>query len=92
MQKWRNTIETKDFDPNDVLGWGKIDAGLTPQVSSDDEYRTGDAMMGRLAYVYDNRYLLTLTLRRDGYSAFGQENPRATFPYFLKNDFSIVIG
>lgn len=80
MQKWRNTIETKDFDPNDVLGWGKIDAGLTPQVSSDDEYRTGDAMMGRLAYVYDNRYLLTLTLRRDGYSAFGQENPRATFP------------
>lgn len=80
MQKWRNTIDTKDFDPNDVLGWGKIDAGLTPTVSSDDEYRTGDAMMGRLAYVYSDRYLITATVRRDGYSAFGQENPRATFP------------
>lgn len=80
FQKWTNTIENQDFDPNDVLGWGKIDAGLTPKVSSGDEYRTGDAMMGRLAYVYSDRYLFTLTLRRDGYSAFGQENPRATFP------------
>ena len=80
MQKWRNTMESKDFDPNDVLGWGKIDAGITTAISSDDEYRTGDAMMGRLAYVYGNKYLITATVRRDGYSAFGQENPRATFP------------
>ena len=27
--------------------------------------------MGRLHYVYDQRYLITATVRRDGYSAFG---------------------
>ena len=36
--------------------------------------------MGRLHYVYDQRYLITATVRRDGYSAFGLANPRATFP------------
>jgi TonB-dependent starch-binding outer membrane protein SusC len=36
--------------------------------------------MGRVVYNYNQRYLLTATVRRDGYSAFGQLNPRATFP------------
>lgn len=36
--------------------------------------------MGRLFYSYDNRYMLTASIRRDGYSAFGASNPRATFP------------
>ena len=36
--------------------------------------------MGRINYSYDDRYLLTVTGRRDGYSAFGQGNPRAFFP------------
>ena len=36
--------------------------------------------MGRLFYSYKDKYMLTASVRRDGYSAFGQENPRATFP------------
>ena len=36
--------------------------------------------MGRLNYTFKQRYLLTASVRRDGYSAFGQGNPRATFP------------
>ena len=36
--------------------------------------------MGRLHYVYDQRYLITATVRRDGYSAFGLANPRCHFP------------
>ena len=36
--------------------------------------------MARLHYAYDNRYMITTTVRRDGYSAFGQENPYAIFP------------
>jgi hypothetical protein len=35
---------------------------------------------GRVTYNYNQRYFLTATARRDGYSAFGQENPRANFP------------
>lgn len=54
--------------------------GILPTISSNDEYRTGDALMARLFYSYDNRYMITGTVRRDGYSAFGQKNPRAVFP------------
>ena len=36
--------------------------------------------MGRINYNYDQKYFFTATTRRDGYSAFGQQNPRATFP------------
>ena len=35
---------------------------------------------GRLNYSYDQRYLLTLTLRRDGSSVFGKNKRWATFP------------
>jgi TonB-linked SusC/RagA family outer membrane protein len=36
--------------------------------------------MGRINYTYANRYMLTLTARSDGYSAFGANNKYAFFP------------
>jgi TonB-linked SusC/RagA family outer membrane protein len=36
--------------------------------------------MGRLNYSYDERYLLTLTARRDGFSGFGVNNKYGVFP------------
>lgn len=36
--------------------------------------------MGRINYGYANKYLVTLTLRGDGYSSFGKNNKWATFP------------
>lgn len=36
--------------------------------------------MGRVFYSYDDRYMATFTMRRDGYSAFGSSNPYAYFP------------
>lgn len=36
--------------------------------------------MGRLNYVYKNKYLLTATVRRDGSSRFGKDNRYGTFP------------
>ena len=36
--------------------------------------------MARLFYSYDDRYMVTASVRRDGYSAFGANNPYATFP------------
>jgi hypothetical protein len=36
--------------------------------------------MLRLNYSYDNRYLLTLTARRDGFSGFGRDTKWGTFP------------
>ncbi|GAA4306204.1 TonB-dependent receptor [Compostibacter hankyongensis] len=78
---WSNSMNASHFEPNDVLGYHNIGAGTVPPIiSSNDEYSTGDALMARLFYSLKDRYLLTLSLRRDGYSAFGQRNPRASFP------------
>ena len=79
-QSWQSKMTTTQFSPSDVLGWHRMQAGTVPLNESDDQYQTGDALMGRLFYSYDNRYMITASARRDGYSAFGQENPRATFP------------
>lgn len=79
-QSWYSYMYNEGFNPNDQLGWHNIGAGNNPSESSDDRYYTGDALMGRLNYSYKDRYLLTASVRRDGYSAFGQRYPRATFP------------
>ncbi len=38
------------------------------------------SLLGRANYIYDDRYLLTLTARRDGDSRFGEENRFGFFP------------
>ena len=38
------------------------------------------SVFGRLNYNYDERYMLELTLRRDGSSNFGRNNQYAYFP------------
>ena len=80
FQSWREQIDNEGFDPSDYLSWHSIGAGIKPIVVSDDQKSTGDALMGRLNYAFKEKYMLTLSYRRDGYSAFGQLNPRAGFP------------
>ena len=38
------------------------------------------SFFGRVNYAYDNRYMLTATVRRDGSSRFGPNNRFGTFP------------
>ncbi len=38
------------------------------------------SFFGKLNYTYDDKYLLSLTVRRDGSSRFGKNNRYATFP------------
>jgi TonB-dependent starch-binding outer membrane protein SusC len=80
FQSWRNQIDNEGFDPNDNLTYHNIGSGIKPVVSSDDQYSTGDAYMARVNYTYKQRYIFTGSFRRDGYSAFGLQNPRADFP------------
>ncbi|MCX6207682.1 MAG: SusC/RagA family TonB-linked outer membrane protein [Bacteroidetes bacterium] len=81
FQSWNTNIHAENFAPNDNLSFNSIQSATLPFIaSSDDQYETGDALMGRVNYNYNQRYYLTVTARRDGYSAFGQQNPRATFP------------
>ncbi|MFT3935041.1 MAG: SusC/RagA family TonB-linked outer membrane protein [Chitinophagaceae bacterium] len=80
FQSWKTQVDNEGFDPNDNLSYHNIGSGIKPVVSSDDQYSTGDALMGRVTYTYNEKYMLNATVRRDGYSAFGQGNPRGTFP------------
>ncbi|MEO5995416.1 MAG: TonB-dependent receptor [Chitinophagaceae bacterium] len=80
FQSWREQMDNEGFTPNDQLSYHNIGAGIKPIISSDDQYSTGDALMARLNYSFNQKYVFTASIRRDGYSAFGQGNPRATFP------------
>lgn len=79
-QFWMTKASTSNYSPSDILEWHRLQAGTVPLNESDDTYRTADALMARLFYSYNDKYLLTASVRRDGYSAFGSQNPRATFP------------
>ncbi len=79
FRRWDNTMTNDNFDPDDSRGYHGIDGGINPIISSNDEYSTGDALMARMVYTLADRYIFTGTFRRDGYSAFGQRNPRANF-------------
>jgi TonB-linked SusC/RagA family outer membrane protein len=63
-----------------------VSAGSIPNTSFTGSYGWQSALlsqMGRINYSYDSRYLLTLTARRDGYSAFGANSSKfGLFPSF----------
>lgn len=80
-QYWNDYLERQQFEPSDVLGYHRIQAANeTVAINSDDQVSTGFSLLGRLNYTYKSRYLLTASIRRDGYSAFGQKHPYANFP------------
>jgi len=79
-QYWRDYMIRRQFQPNDLLGYHRMQAATEDvEISSNDTYSTADALLARLNYVYKGKYALTGSFRRDGYSAFGQSNPRANF-------------
>ena len=79
-QSWYDAMSNSGFDPTDILGYHGMGLGVNPVISSNDEVDTREALLARLNYIYKDRYYVTAAVRRDGYSAFGQNNPHATFP------------
>jgi TonB-linked SusC/RagA family outer membrane protein len=78
----RSFQQASDFAPNENLGFNGLQFG-NPEfrvIDNNDQTRRGDALMGRVNYRFKDKYLLTASVRRDGFSAFGERNPRATFP------------
>ena len=66
---------------NDQLTLNNMGAGAVQTVSSGFTRNALISQMGRVNYSYASKYLLTLTARRDGYSAFGSATSKyATFP------------
>lgn len=80
-RKWSDDLSANNLAPTDALGFHFVKAAdkESSSFSSDDSHETADGMLARLFYSYDDRYMFTGSIRRDGYSAFGTSNPRATF-------------
>lgn len=64
---------------NQALGYNSLELGTVPAVSSAYSESSQTAVMGRVNYIYDDRYAITGTIRRDGFSGFAQNNKYATF-------------
>jgi len=62
------------------LGYQGIELAGIQNVRSRAEEENNIAYMGRLNYTLDNKYLITGTLRRDGFSGFAEGNKTALFP------------
>ena len=79
---WLDRIEARNIQPSDALGFHNTRNGSKEDSNfrSSDARETADALLARLFYSYDNKYMITTSIRRDGYSAFGSSNPHAFFP------------
>ena len=74
--------EAMDF-PFDNLGNDNLGIGATPsKVSSSYNDKMLLSFFARGNYNYDNRYLLTATIRADGSTVFSQKNKWGYFPSF----------
>lgn len=80
FKSWSSDIGNQSFQPSPALGFSGLQYGNNPFLSTEDIQYTGDGLMGRVNYNFDDRYLLTASVRRDGFSGFGQQNPYAVFP------------
>lgn len=79
-KSWNSEMTNQTFQPNPNLGYHGLQFGNNPAINTNDIRYSGDGLMGRINYTLLDRYLFTASVRRDGFSAFGRENPRAVFP------------
>lgn len=78
-EQFTSQLDASSF-VNDNLDFNNLKAA---QVQKTTTSYTGSALLSqmfRVNYNYDSRYLLTATIRRDGYSGFGANNKYGVFP------------
>lgn len=71
--------EAEEFD-NMTLGTYRLQDGKTQKSTSGGDESEALGLMARGTYTYDNKYSVTGTIRRDGYSAFSRNQKYGTFP------------
>jgi TonB-linked SusC/RagA family outer membrane protein len=79
--QWKDRIEARDIRPSDILGYHEVQNAdkAKSNFDSEDISEAADGMLARLFYSFDDRYMITGSFRRDGYSAFGADKKRANF-------------
>ncbi|CCG99680.1 TonB-dependent receptor plug [Fibrella aestuarina BUZ 2] len=82
----RRTFESTNayaaFFTNDVLGYNKLDAGQAGlQSTTSNAWKEASLYsMARLIYSFRDKYVVTGTVRRDGFSGFSETNKFGVFP------------
>ncbi|GAB2787352.1 TonB-dependent receptor [Rhabdobacter roseus] len=77
----RTSAAGSDFTAfTDVNGWNNLSVAQVYNVESNATQVEGVSAMLRLNYRFKNRYLFTLTARRDGSSVFSENHKYATMP------------
>ena len=74
-------VETQEFVTDAVPGFNNLGGGSNVQTPSSGKEQVDQvSVFGQLNYNYQNRYLVTTSLRRDGSSVFGERDKFALFP------------
>lgn len=79
-----NSLATGRGFPSDAVGAENLALG-DPALATNSSFKSNNRLLsyiGRLNYGFDDRYLLTATLRIDGSSRFGANNKFGYFPSF----------
>ncbi len=76
---WNNTTLIKKNFSSDQIFVMTNDGEFVSNNGYDDSATTA-SIFARANYAFDNRYLITATVRRDGSSKFGPNNKWGTFP------------
>jgi len=76
-----NSLSAEQF-PNDFLSWYGVPQATLLMPSTSYRNSTLLSQMLRANYSYASRYLATFTIRRDGYSGFGEDTKWGIFPSF----------
>jgi len=80
QRKWESTNANASNFFTDVLSWNNMNIAQVQQNFSDAQQVDGISSMLRINYQFKNKYLLTLTTRRDGTSVFGANHKFGVFP------------
>ncbi len=65
---------------NDALGWDGLGIGENHTITTTASESTALSSMARVGYRFADKYMLNVTVRRDGFSAFGADKKYGTFP------------
>jgi len=74
-----SNLRATSFD-NELLGYNGMELGTIPSLNTGAWEENSLSYMARVNYSYNSRYLLTGTIRKDGFSGFGPNRKTATFP------------
>ena len=76
-----NSLSAEQF-PNDLLSWYAVSQAAVVSPSTSYMNSVLLSQMFRANYSFSSRYLATFTIRRDGFSGFGEDTKWGIFPSF----------